>query len=365
MRARKLLFYINSILYGGGAERAITNIASLFSENGYQVIMVTSFGGEDEFYLEPSIRHIILDEPGKKQNSQVRRNLSRVLKLRAICKRENPDIIISFMAESNYRALVATFGLKAKNIISVRSDPNREYAGIIGRFLGKHLLPFAEGCVFQTEDAKNWFPKKMREKSRVFYNIVRDEFYETEYMPIPDRIVTCGRLEEPKNHELLIEAFTAVAERYPKAELLIYGEGSRYSKLQQQINNNKMNSKIHLMGGINNVSEVLAQASIFVLSSVVEGMPNALMEAMAVGVPCIATDCPCGGPRMLIDTGRTGILIKNNELPEMISAIELLLSDTEKRSELGKNAKRRAERYRGQYVFQEWAEYVEYVLCNS
>lgn len=362
MEKRNLLFYINSI-GGGGAERVIVHVASLFSKNGYNVIMVTSFSKKNEYPLEAGIKYISLEKADEKQ-SWIKRNISRVVKLRNICKKEKPDVVISFMAEPNYRALVATFGMKVKNIISVRSDPNYEYAGIIGNFLGKYLLPVADGCIFQTEDAKNWFPKKLQKKSRIICNAVREEFYEVNYKPVSDRIVTCGRLEEAKNHKLLIDVFTAIAAKYPEAKLLIYGEGKMKDKLQKQISKNGMDNRIQLMGRTNNVAEILAEACVFILPSIVEGMPNALMEAMAVGVPCISTDCPCGGPRMLLRAEKTGILVRNNDQTEMVNALDYFLENKERRLSYGRNAKRAAEKYRSKYVFQEWKEYVEYILCE-
>ncbi len=354
---RKILFYINAI-HLGGAERVMSNLASAFSTRGYQVILVTSFREDEEYSLHSNVKRLSLEDSEIKQ-SFIRRNVSRILKLRNICKKEKPDIVISFMGEPNFRALLATKGLPIKNIISVRADPKREYGGHIRGFLARHLLPMADGCVFQTEEAQKWFPEKLQKKSKIIFNPVKEDFYRVEYRPILGRIVSCGRLEKEKNFAMLIDAVGALAVRHSEIQLLIYGEGSLRESLQKQIKESGMEGRIFLMGATDDVPKVLSEASVFVLSSISEGMLNALMEAMAVGVPCISTDCPCGGPRMLIDSGENGILAKNNDAAALTEALEKMLNNPMEAAALGARAKEGALAYRQERVFLEWKAYVD------
>ena len=356
----KLLFYINAI-HDGGAERVISNLASAFSTHGYQVILVTSFRGDWEYTVDSNVKRLSLEDMEIKQ-SFFKRNVSRILKLRSICREEKPDLVISFMGEPNFRALLATKGLSIKNIISIRADPNREYDGLVRRFLGQYLLPTADGCVFQTEEAKKWFPVQLQKKSKIIFNPVKEEFYQVRHHPILGRIVSCGRLEKVKNFTMLIDAFAGLAEKYQVLQLMIYGEGSLRENLQEQIKKAGMEGRVLLMGATDDVPKALSEASIFVLSSITEGMPNALMEAMAVGVPCISTDCPCGGPRMLIDSGENGILAKNNDMAALAEALERLLDNPAEAAVLGARAKERALEWRQEWVFEEWKEYVNEIL---
>ena len=121
--------------------------------------------------MSKKIKRYSLEKTEIKQ-SKVKRNISRILKLRRLCKKEKPDVLIAFMGEPNFRAIVATIGLSVRTVVSVRNDPNREYAGLIMKFVGKYLLPMADGCVFQTEDAKQWFPVRMQRKSTIIFNAV-------------------------------------------------------------------------------------------------------------------------------------------------------------------------------------------------
>lgn len=293
----KILFYINAI-HDGGAERVMINLAKYFSDTGYETILVTSFRDTWEYKIEGNVKRLTLEENEIKQG-KIKRNFSRIIKLRDILKKEKPDVAVSFMAEPNFRLLIASLGLNVKTIVSVRNDPNKEYAGKIGKFVGKWILPIADGCVFQTKEAQEWFPERLQRKSTIIFNAVKEEFFHIERKPVAGEIITCGRLEAQKNHKLLIDAFAEVVKEHPYAKLKIYGEGSLRNVLQEQINKLGLQDKAFLMGATNDVAKALQTADLFVLSSDYEGMPNALMEAMAAGVPCISTDCPCGGPREL------------------------------------------------------------------
>lgn len=354
---KKIMFYINAI-HDGGAERVMVNLAKYFSENGYDTSLVTSFRDTWEYPLASTVRRLSLEETEIKQ-SRIKRNLSRIKKLRDLCKSEKPDILVSFMEEPNFRAILATRGLPVKTLVSVRNDPNKEYAGKLGWFVGKVLLPMADGCVFQTSDAQKWFPERLQNKSKIIYNAVKEDFYNVVRKPVRGEIVTCGRLTEQKNHGMLINAFAEAQKTYPFARLKIYGEGELRGKLQEQIVRLHLEDKAFLMGATNNVAEALQTADLFVLSSDYEGMPNALMEAMAAGVPCISTDCPCGGPKELLNGAEQKTLVPvgntvslAEKMKEYLSE-ELLQYDT---------MKKLAQKFNPEIINQQWKKYVDSLI---
>lgn len=358
----KLLFYINAI-HDGGAERVMINLTSQFAEAGNEVILLTSFVDKWEYPVAPDVRRLTMEQEEIKQN-KLMRNYTRIKKLRAICKQEKPDVLISFMAEPNFRALIATAGLPVKTIVSVRNDPNREYAGIAGKIVGKLLLPMADGCVFQTEEAQAWFPRRLKEKSKIIFNAVAESFFQIK-REYPENIVTAGRLVKAKNHSMLIRAFAKVAEKYPEEKLLIYGEGKERATLECLIKELKLDGRVLLMGATKQMQDALARAKVFVLSSDYEGMPNALMEALAAGVPSISTDCPCGGPRMLIEHEKNGLLVPVNDEDAMAEAMERLLQDRAIAEKLGNAAYESAEKFRPGKVFDQWKKFVENVVEES
>ena len=355
-----IMFYINAI-HDGGAERVILQLARRFSESGYRSILITSFvDNHFEYPIPKGVERISL-ESNELTQSRLKRNLSRIKKLRRYCKEYSPVALISFMAEPNFRSIFATWGLHIKRIISVRNDPNKEYKGSFGKFIGKAILPMADGCVFQTEDAKKWFPKKLQKKSAVIMNETTENFYGIEYVGGND-IVTLGRLVEQKNQKLLIDAFASIADQYPNTNLKIYGEGPLRAELLEFVEELNMSDRIYLMGSTKDVGKVLSTSKVFVLSSNYEGMPNALLEALTVGVPSISTDCPCGGPKELIKNGINGLLVETGNKKALVEALKCLLNDSQSAVEMGKKARKNAARYHPNSIFSEWKRYVESVI---
>lgn len=359
MNKPKLMFYIN-VLWYGGAERVILQLATQFQRAGYEVVMVTSFKDGNEYIIPEQISRITLEDKNI-ESSFFLKNLTRVIKLRKLCKTLKPDILISFMKEPNVRSIIATLGLRTKTIISVRNSPEKEYAGRVGKIIAKYILPLADGCVFQTQEARNWFLPKLQCKSTIIWNEVSEEFFSVNRTAVGKDIVSVGRLKKQKNHELLIDAYALLADLYPDVDLHIYGEGELKAILQDKIERLNLNNRIYLHGNVDNVSKVLVSAKCFVMTSDYEGMPNALMEAMAVGVPCIATDCPCGGPKELIKDGLNGLLIPVRNINALKTAMDRILSNVDYAKALGKEGKKTAVFFEPQKVFKEWEVYVQNV----
>lgn len=356
----KILFYINAIgLESGGAERAISNTASYFAEHGWDTILLTSFRREREYSYSNKVKRMSIEDQQVIQ-SRLKRNISRIRAVRGICKQEWVDVVVSFMAEPNFRAVLATMGIRTKNIISVRTDPDLEYRGFVRRLLGKYLLACSSGAVFQTCDAKIWFSKKLQKRSAVIYNVVDDKFYITRYRGGTD-IVSCGRIIPTKNQALLVRSFKKVHDIFPGERLCIYGAMEEDVGLPELIKKLGLEDSVFLMGRCDDIASVLSSARLFVLPSDYEGMPNALMEAMAVGVPSISTDCPCGGPRELFGKELEDMLTPVGNAEVLADKMIELLSDNGKRKEVGLKMKKRAEDFRTDKIGREWIHYVESV----
>ena len=356
---KTLLFYINSISHGG-AERAILETAHSFALGGYRAILVTSFVSEDEYPVPDNVERLSIEREEIKQSS-VKKNIRRIRALRKLIKQYKPGAVIAFMTEPGARAVAACAGLPAKCVISVRSDPNRLSKSKMLRFTGRHILTKADGCVFQTQDARDWFPEKFRKRSEVIMNPVDRRFFETKRRE-PRDIVTVGRLDPLKNHKMLIEAFAAVSEKHKETRLRIYGKGKLEGEIAALIKDKHLEDRVILEGLSDDIPNVLSGAEIFVLSSDSEGMPNALAEALAVGVPCISTDCPCGGPKTLIKNGENGLLVPVGDTKAMAEAMDKLLSDKRLAGELGKTAAERAKEFHTDAVFAHWKKYIEEVI---
>lgn len=356
----KVLFYINT-LGKGGAERVITNLANQFADKGYESIVLTSYTLDKEYITNDKVKRICLEDYQKSSDSKFFKNIKMIKSLRKIIKEIEPDILVSFMREPVVRALLACRKLKVKTIISIRNDPIKEYPGLSGKIMAKHILPKADGCVFQTEDAKKYFPKKLQENSKIIFNQVDEKFFDMDKKE-GEYIVSIGRLSPQKNQTMLINAFEKVNRKYPDEKLLIYGNGDLKEELKKEIKKKNLQDRIFLMGSTNDVPKVLSKAKMFILSSDYEGMPNTLLEAMAVGLACISTDCPCGGPRTIIKQNQDGILVPVNDEEELEKSILLLLEDREFSEKLSKNAKEKSEIFKPSNIFKQWEDYFIEVL---
>ena len=359
MENKTLLFYINAI-HDGGAERVLLQLAKRFAARGYRAVVVTSFVDAWEYPVPEGVERLSIEQEQIPQ-SRLKRNLSRIKALRRLIREYKPAALISFMAEPNFRAVIASRFLPVKTIVSVRNDPEREYGGRLGRIIGKWLLPLADGCVFQTEQAQKWFPKRLQKRSKIIMNQVDERFFQVKDAGENGYVMTAGRLTAQKNQALLIRAFAAIAKDVEE-ELRIYGEGELRPELEALIDGVGMEGRIRLMGASNEMPAALAGCRLFVLPSDFEGMPNALLEAMAAGRCCVSTACPCGGPEAVIENGVNGMLVPVGAEEALSRAMLELLKDEKKRRTLAAAAGERAEAFRPETIFEHWRDYVEQVI---
>jgi glycosyltransferase involved in cell wall biosynthesis len=289
------LFYINRLGFAG-AQKVICNLANAFC-NSDEVMLVTSYSVPDEFVLDCHIKRVTLEQ--KKKKNVLLKNIYFINQLRITLKQFKPDVAVSFMAEPNFRLIISSFFLSTKTIVSVRNMPDKEYHGKIRQFLARLLFRFANGHVFQTAEAQAFFPKSIQQHSCIILNSVDKNFYRNPPKQTKD-ILNYGRLEPAKNQLFLIRAFASIAEEFPDQNLHFFGKGHQQPILENEIKRLQLTNRIFIHSPQKNIVEYIGTFKLFVLSSDYEGMPNALMEAMAMGIPCISTDCPAGGPRVLL-----------------------------------------------------------------
>lgn len=245
-------------------------------------------------------------------------------------------------------------------MISIRNAPEKEYPNLFFKIMAKTLFNFADGIVFQTEEAKAWFNEKIQRKSKIIFNQVDQCFYDSNFAGERRDIVTTGRLVSQKNHKLLINAFSKVVD-FTNDRLFIYGDGILKHELHKQIEELGLENRVFLQGTISNVSETIKSAKLFVLSSDYEGMPNSLMEAMALGIPCISTDCSCGGPRLLLSDIDKRLLVKVGDIEDMAKSMKNLLLSEEELERIGKLLKKKSMEFSPEKVIFMWEEYLSLI----
>lgn len=374
-RIRKIMFHINS-LGKGGAERVVSLLANEFVRTGTEVVIATEWYAEEEYDVEPKVKriHAGLSEK-QEQGNRIAKQWYRIHNLRKVLRQEKPDVLLSFCAKANYRALVASTGTGIPVIASVRNDPKIDYVGTYKSIMNKLFLNKAAGCVFQTEEAKEFFDEDLQEKSIIICNPVNEKYLKATRKTPEKKIVCVGRLVAQKNQMLLVNAFEKILEKYPDYHLYLYGDGSDdeckdellhyvdYKEIKSHAGEMdsriiKLGSRIHFMGLSSTLETDMADAAMFVLPSNYEGMPNALMEAMALGLPVISTDCPCGGSRYWITHGTTGQLVPVKNVKAMTKAMEFYIQNPIKAEEMGANARQRLHEATVDKIFHEWKLYI-------
>lgn len=358
---------INTLtLNRGGTERVITNLCNEYLVAKHTITIVTSVCAEPKYEINNKIKIISLDNSIKqiKQNKVIR-FVRRRKRLKKIIENVDPDIILSFLPEPNFLILSLKKIFKIPIIISVRNDPKSEYSFIIHKLLMKVLYPLSDGFVFQTKDAKEYFKfsSKIYNKSIIIPNPINPEFICEPYKGIRSKeIVSVGRFDSQKNHKLLIDAFSKVSREFPEYKLVLYGDGELRDDLQNQIDQLKITNNVKLPGVQTNISKLIYKTSLFVLTSNYEGMPNALMEAMALGLPVISTDCPAGGPKSLIDNEVNGILTEVGNVVELESSMMRVLNDKKFAHKLSDNARKISFKYEPMKIYSEWGIYIENIF---
>lgn len=361
------LVFVTLSLTKGGAERVICNMCNEYFAERYRITIISFMAAEPEYRLDDRIRVIYLD----RKREQYRQNLAaRFLRrrgalakaLKAVMREgQRPLALVSFLPEPNFISASLAGKFDCPVIISVRNDPVKEYGSKFRYILMKLLYKRAQGYVFQTERAKEYFSFSAHivENSVVIPNPVGREFIGWESSGNRKKeIVSVGRLEEQKDPLLLVEAFEEVHKIFPEYELVFYGEGSLKERIMQESRKRGLAEAVVLKGNVNRIGEAVRDASLFVLSSRYEGMPNALMEAMALGIPCVSTDCPCGGPAFLIRDGVNGLLAPVGDAGAFADAMIRILGDYDSAQRMGMRAQEIIKELNPDTIYEKWEKFI-------
>lgn len=357
----KKITFIISTLNSGGAERVISLISKSLSKY-YNVSIILLLNGQPRAYdISEKVKVVELD----KYNGRFNKWFHIIQNLHNVIQKEDADIYISFCTIENIVSLMAHLGTKKKLIISERNAPKTEKKPLVIKVLQKILYPLSDYVVFQTDTAKKIYKKKLQEKSVIIPNPITENLPEwcgDSNNSESNYICAVGRLHPQKNYPLLFKTFKKFSMDYQNYQLLVFGSGNQEQELIALINSLNLQDKIKLMGYHKDVHDYLKKCSFFVMTSNYEGMPNALMEAMAIGVPCISTDCPSGGPSKLIKNYENGILINTNDENDLITSMRYLANNNEKAIYFGENAKKIKNEYSIDKITYEWRKVIEKFL---
>jgi glycosyltransferase involved in cell wall biosynthesis len=347
----KKICFVSHGLSGGGMERALVSLANYFAENEHEVTILNIYKTEIFFDLDTRIRVIW---PDFERTNRVLYILRLLPFIRRNIKNIKPDVVLSFGETFNSYVVFASAFLKTRIVLTNRMWPQLRL-GFPADNLNRILYRFADGVIAQTQTAKEIIKKKAYNRniivipnSVVPINANRKEKKQ--------QIVSVGRLTKAKGHTILLKAFAKL--QVKEWSLHLIGDGSERQSLEREANALEIADKVYFHGHLKDFSTLLAESEIFVLPSLFEGFPNALIEAMSLPLACISSDC-IAGPGDIIQHGVNGILVKPGDVPELTTAIEKLISEKAYRDSLAKEAYK----VRSTYDFETIAHrYLEFML---
>ena len=330
----KRLILITNKLTGGGAERVMSVIANDFVERGIEVIFLVLKETPIEYSLDSRIKFIYKNDEKSKDS------LGQIRFIRTVMKRYPGATVLSFFTHQNLYTIVASIGLKNRVIVSERNDPAYSIQGKLKKIIRKFLYAcrLCDGIVFQTSEAANYFSRKIQLKSVVIPNPMKRDLPHMYEGVRKNTIVSFGRFEEQKNYEMLILAFSKFVAIYSDYKLFLYGKGSQLDALIKNTNQLKIADKVTFSGFSQNVHEEVIDAGMFVLSSNYEGLSNSMIEAMAIGLPVICTDCPSGGARTYIKNKINGLLVPVGNVKALTEAMIYMVENKQQAYQMGREA---------------------------
>lgn len=341
----KILFFVSS-LNAGGAERVATTLANAWVARGDQVTLVPTYlTKQPEFYpLHDKVTlQWLVDSPGSTLSRWLP-GVGKWLQMRRLIRRVKPDVVVSFLTNVNVNVLIAAAGLDVPLIVSERTNPaHSQSAGRTLRFLRRLVYGRARFVVMQTEASVQPFKALVPRARDVVVvpnplppGLVDPHTLRTD-SPSPRHLVAMGRLVAIKQFDVLIDTFALLAPRHPEWTLTLWGDGPLRDALIERIATLGLSDRVILAGRTSEPWDALSRADLFVMTSRVEGFPNVLLEAMALGRPCVALDCP-SGPAELTRHGRDARLVALHDRQGLADALHELMSDEALRHRLGAQA---------------------------
>ena len=321
----------------GGVQRVTLELIKDWDKKGYKVSIIQTHTSRSRGDYDPP-NNVTVIKP-KASNAVLLKYLNEIWLIRKQMKLKPDAVFVALSTSPQIVLSLAAVGLSNEWIVSERSDPRVGKKGI------KKLIKFyafkkSTKCVFQTEDAMKLYPFDIQQKGTIIQNPIMSE------LPLPyegtrrKTIVTACRLSPEKNLPMLFSAFKMLQVEHPDYDLEVYGRarGAEKEEMDSLIVNMGLQGKIKLMGFAKDVHERIKDCAVFALASNYEGMSNSMLEAMAMGMPCVITDHPVGGARAVIQNGKNGILVPVGDVNAMYQGLKLLVEDPILANQLGKEA---------------------------
>jgi GalNAc-alpha-(1->4)-GalNAc-alpha-(1->3)-diNAcBac-PP-undecaprenol alpha-1,4-N-acetyl-D-galactosaminyltransferase len=352
-----------SSLGPGGAERVMANMVNYWAAKGREVVLITLAPPAGDFYpIHHGVKRVGLDlllDSHHQVTRAARYNLRRVIRLRQAIQASKPDVVIGFGSTTNVLTIIAGRSLGIPVIASERVDPRHHPIGSAWRVLRFLVYRYANALVVQSPALREWASGFVPDRAvNVIPNAIQPVLNRRQYEPRHHiasvrTVIAMGRLTPQKGFDLLLRAFSKVATKHAEWSLIILGQGEDHESLEGLIIKLGLKDRVTLTGVVQDPTRLLKEADLFVMPSRYEGFPNALLEAMACGLPVIATDCD-SGPRDIIRDNVDGLLVPPNDIAVLASAMDCLMGDQAERQRLGARAVDVVERFSTDKIMNMW-----------
>ncbi|MCB0321920.1 MAG: glycosyltransferase family 4 protein [Bdellovibrionales bacterium] len=344
----------------GGAQRVASILLNSWVERGHEVSLLTFDDGSQTpaFHVSAKVqwRRLHLSKKSSNPFAALLRNLSRVSLLSRAIRESKPDIVVSFIHRTNILTLLACRRLNVPVVVSERIAPGVRSIGAAWEWLRQKCYPKAAAVVVQNYTAQKYF-ETICGSCLVIPNPVPmpPDRLGTSIRSAPPTIIAMGRLERQKRIDILLSAFALTRADHPEWCLRILGDGSLRHDLEKMAVSLDIAPAVSFAGALKDPWPALQEATIFAHTSELEGFPNAVCEAMAAGLPVIATHSP-GAIGEIVTPGETGMLVELNNAHAFAAALSQLMSDREECRRMGSNAKNYVQRFSEPDVLEQWED---------
>lgn len=349
----------------GGAERVAVSLCNFLAEKDIDTYLISFDDKNPAYSISDKVNFYKNDE--KYNSNRIKGFFHRISYMMNIFNTINPDLIFTMSYKMVFYSLyykMFSKNRKVKIVSSERCNPNSKDRRGLTKILNYVSSRQCDGFIFQTERAKSLYSKKVQNRSVVIHNPISNPLIskiKNDEIRTKKIITSMGRLEEQKAQDVMIKSFANVVKKYPEYKLVIYGEGSKREYLEELIKQLNLENKVFLPGADNNAILEIAKSQIFLLTSKFEGMPNALLEAMSIGVPCISTDCEMG-PSELITNEENGFLVQVGDVEGLTKNIFKLLDSKKLCDQISKESIKINQTHSVEIIFNEYLSYFQYVL---
>ena len=364
IKTKQRIAFVIPSLGAGGAERVVSTLANALSKD-YQVCIITFIKIVPFYQLNKDVQlFYCVDKIAPSRNifNALKSNYILLNNINTIIKREKIELLIGFLTSANVLSVLAAKSNSISCIISERNNPNKNKANKFWKLLKNFSYPKANFLVVQTKEIKEFYASGVDEKKLIILpNPISDELsLKRDNNVLKENIIlNVGRLTYQKAQDVLIKSYSKIDDKNWK--LLIIGEGPKQKEYEQLIEKLDLKDRVTIKSKTKNIDKYYNSCGIFAFSSIFEGFPNALIEAMHFGIPCISTDCPTG-PSELIEDGINGFLIPMNNEEVLTKKINQLISKEELRLSFGKKGQKTVDQFKVDSVVEQWNKIIKRCL---